>query len=159
MTQTLNQYLAPTLFAVAAALFVITGVEYLKMGSAPSHQMQVWRFGSIYRHAVERVEVGFHRVSRSIGLGANTDEPGKLSRMAVISHRGESYQILGIKTGTALSERRVLVRDMGNHRIGAFAAGERIFGGARIERITPETVQIVVEAPQRREIRLNSLHR
>ena len=49
-----------------------------------------------------------------------------------------------------------MVRDMGSNKIGEFAAGERVFGGARIEIITAESVQILVEAPQRRLIQLNN---
>ena len=165
-SQRLNHYLAPTLFAAAAALFIITGVEYLKLNPgqesfsslapvAAEHARES-KIAKIYRKTTGRIEVGFERFSKALGIGPAKIEPAKLSRMAVIQHRGEAFQILGIKSGTALSERRVVVRDMGSNKIGEFAAGERVFGGARIEIITAESVQILVEAPQRRLIQLNN---
>jgi len=151
--QRLNHYLAPTLFAAAAALFIITGVEYLKVSAHPERGHKA---ASLYRAATERLDKGFTRTVRAIGIGAHDVEPAKLSRLAIIRHRGEAYQILGIKAGTALAERRAVVRRMSNNQIGEFAAGDRIFGGAKVEKVTPSTVQVIVETPQRRVIQLRS---
>lgn len=152
--------------AASVTLFAFSGIHWLSSHPIALRELKLEVAGA--KHLVKNAIFGTaNRVLPNRGDTTGRERirtiaPDDLTRMAIIQHQNRSFQVLGIRSGTALTERRVVVRGMNGKDFGhikEFAAGERMFGGPLVESIGTTSVQVLADKPVRRIIKLNEVWR